>query len=399
MSSEEATNDFPPFFDEILEATDGGRTIFESLLPDLDLSERQQSRGMYNPTYNDTKPSLYVFWSKAQDRYVYFDHGTKEKGDAIELYRQIYQPADHFNLRELLSAQFMDGARSSQANEEDRKKQMEKREQEKREMQRKELQRLLLPQPLCYPSELLIKRDKPTILHELSYDLFGQAGLDACRLYRVSQGKCENEVYFPIISPQGDIHAFKRTAYRWSEGRITKKNINGQPLGIGYQWPEGLEGSERRRLLYGAHLLHENTKPTTIGIVEAEENAILATACGRFPNMVFMAMGGSWPKLHWLLPFKKHRIVIMPDNDIDIKQMAKNKQEIEVWRQEHDLQVVVRNPLLRLPQDRLDQLLGKKRAEKADIGDYIVAVERERQRELAKESRECELVEKTYTSD
>lgn len=398
MSNEETTNDYPPFFDEILEATDGGRTIFESLLSDLDLSERQQSRGMYNPTYNDTKPSLYVFWSKAQNRYIYFDHGTKEKGDAIELYRQVYKAADHVNLRELLSAQFMDGARSSQANEEDRKKQMEKREQEKRERQRKELQRLLLPQPVCFPAKLLIERDQPTILHELANDLFGQAGLDACALYHVSQGDCENEVYFPIASPHGDIHAIKSTVYRWSDGKITKKNTSGKPIRIQYHWPEGLEGSERRRQLFGAHLLHEQSKPTTICIVEAEDNAVLATACGKFSGMVFMAMGGSWPKLQWLLPFKRHRIVLAPDNDPDLSQMARMKQTVETWRRDHGLQVVVRNPLHRLPKERLVQLLGSERAKKADIGDYIIAVQRKRQRELAKESRECEFVEKTPAS-
>lgn len=369
---EEDTQLPPPFLEEILKNTDGGAAIYEHLVDGVDLSKRQKADGLYNPSYTDTNPSLSIYWSETKSKFLHFDHGTKTGGDALQLYRDVRGFKGYtIEMREELSRVFMQGARTDSASDLRVKEELELRARQKRVEAHRQFLERLKPQPICWPVAKLIEWDRPTILHELCAELFLEDGLRACALYHVSRGSRKEVVKYPIASQLGHIHAFKRTEYRREGGRITKKRKeSSKEIDIGYEWPDGLTQAERRRQLFGAHLVPPHSKRKTIAIVEAEDVAVIATASGHFKNTVFMASGGQQIKREWIEPFKSHNLIVIPDLDA----IEDARRSVEQWWKNWGIKAEVRVPLQRIPENRLLTLLGcKKRVEKADLADFIVA--------------------------
>jgi hypothetical protein len=363
----------PPTLEEIRELTDGGLKIYEALVPDL---AKGKMHGLRNPMYNDTNGSMCIY-CKAGNHF-HRDWGKEEtNGGPFKMYRAVrgYEQLSWLEVREKLSQEFLSGQRSKHASEKQQREELEQRQRERqaeeRKRQRQALKDALMPQRLVWAPDILIKRDQPTAMHQYAHEMYGRNGLNACALYGVMLGEVEGQVVYPITDTRGNINAIKPITYRRTEdGRITKKGENGKPMYIRTWWPPGLQKEEQKNQLFGAHLIHPKTPRKTIAILESEDAAIIAEASQRFPGIVFMASKGKEIKREWIEPFKKHKLLIIPDADA-AREAEDRAQVIKSWGFDAD----ARNLMAHLSEERKEELFGPKGKRKADLKDYLHAID------------------------
>jgi hypothetical protein len=333
------TENRPPEVDEILNATGGGFEIFARIIPDF----RADRRGNYfNPTYEDGNPSLSVYEGRG-GRWRWKDFGNDEGGDALDLFAKLRGISDFIELRRALAAEFMGGAES----------------------QRQGARPIPKPKPkprqteFVDPGDFFARPDTSTLADYMSA-LFGPQGREALALYGVKRGDDYSAAAFPIADEMGRIHGVKFTRYRMDGARITKKNANGRPLGIRYE-PKGFE-----RVLFGRHLIPKNSKRRTVGIVEAEDTALIAAACGYFPGVTFMASGGQ-PSPGLLRGLAGHRLIYYPDADA-----TETAQEIARRCAGAGVRVEVVQPLAIFGPERLAEITPN--PAKCDLKDVITGL-------------------------
>ena len=351
----------PPSFDEVLDATDGGWDILVALIDGLTPSRRN---GLLNPSYDDKKPSLSVF--KDTDRWRWRDFGNDTGGDAIDLYKAINPGQSLDQLLWALSMQFMGGRPSNRQTEQEIREELNRRKREREQEARQRMEAQLKPQRIHLDKSILREMDGKHIVRDWLKLKYGEDASIACALYGVI-GKGD-KVGYPIFDPDGNLNSVKWIQYRTTDdGRLTKKDTSGKPIGIYSQFPEGLDREERRRHFFGLPML---SKPhELIAVVEAEDTAVMAQASGLFPSVVFLATGGKNPSAPMLNALIGRKVQIIPDVDA-VQTMRRRAVE---W-QEMGIQAKVADVLGNVGREELSRLIGAEAARKADLKDFLTAI-------------------------
>lgn len=337
----------PPDVDEILDATNQGLDILAAIIPDF----KDGKRGPYfNPCYDDGKPGLSIYQNK-QGLWCWRDFGEQTGGDAIALYRRLKCAGieDFTEVRRALSAQFMGGAETS------------------RQQQQPAQKRPTRPQFVqtdFHSLNAFLERPAECLLHDFIVDRYGTAGQMACSKYGLRRGNSYDEALFPIVDQQGRLRTWKHTRFRVHGNTITKKDISGKPLGIYYD-----SSIRHDRVLFGSHLVKAGRHH--IGIVEAEDTAIIAEASGLFSGVVWLSSGGPMSR-KWLDGMTRHWVTVFPDLDATEDMIA----NVREWSSEISMTIDVRQPIDELNPGEFRQLFGVDRGaeSKQDLKDFLLSL-------------------------
>ncbi len=169
--------------------------------------------------------------------------------------------------------------------------------------------------PSLIPDDLFIqslKRYEENHFITFLESLFGPVmALKLLLVYRVGTAK-DGKTVFWQITPKGEVRAGKIMKYDPASG---KRNKDEPPTWVHAVKKKELPDFNLKQVLFGAHLLTLANLNKSVGIVESEKTAILATAY--LPNYVWLATGGSnGPGLtntETIALLKGRRVTLFPD--------------------------------------------------------------------------------------
>lgn len=176
----------------------------------------------------------------------------------------------------------------------------------------------------------------------------------------------DRAVIFPQIDANGKVRTGKIQQYNPETG----KRIKDQPNAIGWIHAKlknkGLlpDSFELNMCLFGEHLIRsERYKNMSIGIVESEKTALIASAC--MPDLLWMAAGAlEWLNIDKLKPLKERKIILYPDTSATGNAFAKwTKIAKEAKRLGYHISV---STLLE------NKCTNEQKAKGYDLGDYLI---------------------------
>lgn len=347
-----------PFVDRkgaILDATDGGLKVMRRIFGEIPEKGRH---GILNPFYDDSRGSLSVF---LKDTWRFHDFGNEAYSgdcfDAFALAEGLDIKTQFVEVLTRMESAFgvVPAASGSQPY---RMKQLKPK--------------VVKPKPVqtvFHSRSEVVHRDHNCTFRQWMAAVMGKAGIAAFAKYWVSAGfDGKGATWFPYIDQDHNIRTAKHTRYRvLDDGWITKKGEDGKPLSIFYEWPEGVD--HKVRPFFGEHLIPRNPNHgKTIGIVEAEDTAVILEASGMYPDIIWIATGGKDAKPRTFEILRDHpdvRVFI----DRDDKKAADRYRRI---LESVGVVVTIEDPIGRFDEASVREIVGDHRFSSCDMKDWII---------------------------
>lgn len=352
---------------KIFDATDGGLSIYAELIDGFKEGKRH---GYLNPAYEDTKGSLSIY--QKGGRWRWYDHGSQEGGDAIDLYRATHRLEIVDAFKELCDRWGVQWPEDEPKEDEEGKDGEEQPKRRKRKAKDTTAKGYAPEQTHHLPPRVLIEGDRPCLLSDHLRKHWGRAGMEAAAKYQVLRMDDYRTAGLVYADAFGRIATIKRTGYRYGkDGRLTKKDANGKGMIRGWtKPPEVVNGSSPwDRPAFGEHLLPVGCTRRHVVLVEAEDGALVADAAELIPGAVWLAMGGQSLKPSTLRLLRGHRVQWLPDMgaEEDARKIAAR------WMDRERLAVEVIPMQELFDMATFARIYGEKAASKADIRDAVEA--------------------------